>query len=310
LPVDTVLNNKPPVIKKENDCITTQQLLLHLTQDSITEKWPTRNRQVRSDALLPHYRIIAYYGNFSSKKMGILGALPPDSMLQGLLTEVKKWSAADTLIPPLPALHLVSVIAQLDPGKDGKYRSRISYAQIDKALLLARKIHGIVILDLQLGWSSVSAELPYLIHYLKLPDVHLAIDPEFSMYDTLIPGSAIGKISAVDINHAIRYLSVLVQKYHVPPKLLILHSFRERMIANYKSIKLTPEVQVVMNMDAWGTSDAKIKTYNMIQSKCAVDFTGFKLFYKHDVRASYGKSIMQPLEILKLYPSPIYIQYQ
>src|SRR5690606_18066095 len=40
--------------------------------------------EVRGDALLPHRRIVAFYGNPASENMGILGALPPEQMLARL----------------------------------------------------------------------------------------------------------------------------------------------------------------------------------------------------------------------------------
>jgi hypothetical protein len=40
----------------------------------------------------------------------------------------------------------------------------------------------------------------------------------------------------------------------------------------------------------------------------ASQFTGFKLFYKNDVRD--GSRMMRPEEILALRPIPFYIQYQ
>src|SRR5690606_12441521 len=45
--------------------------------------------------ILPNKRIIAYYGNPLSKRMGILGELPPDKMLARLDQEVEAWEKAD-----------------------------------------------------------------------------------------------------------------------------------------------------------------------------------------------------------------------
>jgi hypothetical protein len=40
-----------------------------------------------------------------------------------------------------------------------------------------------------------------------------------------------------------------------------------------------------------------------------VQFTGFKLFYKNDLKKE-PKRLLTPEELLKLTPKPIYIQYQ
>jgi hypothetical protein len=77
------------------------------------------------------------------------------------------------------------------------------------------------------------------------------------------------------------------------------------MVTNYKNIKLVPEVQVVIDMDGFGSKVLKQDTYKAYIYREPVQFTGFKLFYKNDKPAMYT-----PEELLKLTPIPIYIQYQ
>src|SRR5437762_1197523 len=43
--------------------------------------WPARTPPPLPGSILPAHRIVAFYGNPLSKKMGILGELPPDQML-------------------------------------------------------------------------------------------------------------------------------------------------------------------------------------------------------------------------------------
>jgi hypothetical protein len=81
------------------------------------------------------------------------------------------------------------------------------------------------------------------------------------------------------------------------------------MVTNYKNIRPLPEVQVVMDMDGWGPPQLKKTTYRTIIYQEPVQFSGFKLFYKNDVRVS-GSKMLTPEEILKLRPIPSYIQYQ
>jgi hypothetical protein len=80
------------------------------------------------------------------------------------------------------------------------------------------------------------------------------------------------------------------------------------MLTNYKRIKLCPEVQVVINMDGFGSPAKKKGTYQYFIYQQPVQFTGFKVFYKNDLVT--GGRVMRPEEILKLKPIPIYIQYQ
>src|ERR1051325_9298656 len=83
-------------------------------------------------SILPAKRIVAFYGNPLSKRMGILGELPPEQMLAKLDREVAKWTDADSTTPVQPALHLIAVVAQGSPGRDGKYRARVDSAVIEK----------------------------------------------------------------------------------------------------------------------------------------------------------------------------------
>ena len=84
--------------------------------------WPVNCPAPLPGSILPHKRIVAYYGNPLSKKMGALGEFPKDEMLKKLKGEVARWQAADPATPVQPALHLIAVVAQGAPGKDGKYR--------------------------------------------------------------------------------------------------------------------------------------------------------------------------------------------
>lgn len=271
--------------------------------------WPVRTAYPKYGALLPFNRIVAYYGNFYSKGMGVLGEYEPDVMLDKLRTEVAAWEAADPSTPVIPAIHYIVVTAQASGGKDGMYRARMPDSQIDKALDLAKQIDGIVFIDFQVGLSTLQKELPIYESYLKLPNVHLGIDPEFSMKTGAKPGTVIGSFDAADINYAAEYLAKLVQENDLPPKILMVHRFTEDMVTNYKQIKPLPEVQIVMDMDGWGSYLRKINTYTHVVAPEPVQFTGFKLFYKNDLKEDPPR-LMTPREVLQLTPQPLYIQYQ
>jgi hypothetical protein len=260
-------------------------------------------------ALLPFHRIVAYYGNFYSTGMGVLGQYSEEEVLAKLNEEVATWSAADPTTPVIPAIEYIDVTAQGSPGDGGKYRLRMPDSQIDQALAMAQKINGIVILDVQVGLSTLQQELPLLDTYLKMPNVHIALDPEFSMKGGEKPGTVIGTFDAADINYAAQYLAQIVRDNNLPPKILIVHRFTEPMVTHYKEIEPLPEVQIVMNMDGWGPPGKKIGTYNAFIYPEPVQFTGVKLFYKNDLKPPSTR-LLTPEEILNFKPRPIYIQYQ
>lgn len=271
--------------------------------------WPVKGPAPLPGAILPANRIVAYYGNPLSKRMGILGELEPEQMFARLDAEVAAWEKADPSTPVKPAFHVIVVTAQGKPGPGGKYRLRMSDHVAEKVMGWAEKKDALVFLDIQIGQSTVEEEIPRLAKFLKHPHVHLGIDPEFAMKNGKVPGKRVGTLDAAEINYAAKVLADLVEEHKLPPKVLVIHRFTRRMVTNYKKIKLDPRVQIVMHMDGWGSKALKRSTYASYIKSEPVQFTGFKVFYKNDVRKA-GWHLMTPADILKLQPQPVYIQYQ
>jgi hypothetical protein len=294
-----IANNPPPKVSSTSTSTLPAKATL----------WPVKTAYPDAGALLPFNRIVAYYGNFYSTKMGVLGATPPQVMIPQLEAAVKEWQEADPSTPVIPGIDYIAVTAQGSPGADGKYRARMPASQIDEAISLANQVHGIVILDIQVGLSNVQTEVPLLEPYLKLSNVELALDPEFSMKDGAKPGTEIGTMDATDINFAANYLATLVKENNLPPKILVVHRFTQAMVTRTYDITPLPQVQIVMDMDGWGSPAKKLNTYQQFIANQPVEFTGFKLFYKNDLRAPSTR-MLTPAEILKLTPEPVFIQYQ
>lgn len=271
--------------------------------------WPVSTVYPNAGAILPFKRVIAYYGNFYSKRMGALGEYPTEQMLAMLSSTTAAWTAADPRTPAIPAIHYIAVVAQATAGKEGKYVLRMPDDQIDHALLLAKRINGIVFLDVQVGLSTLQHELPQLEKYLKMPEVHLGIDPEFSMKNGERPGTVIGTFDATDINYASEYLANIVRDNNLPPKILVIHRFTKKMVTNYKKIQTLPEVQIVMHADGFGSKELKKETYRVVILPEPVQFAGIKIFYKNDILPP-STGLFTPAEMLELMPVPIYIQYQ
>src|SRR5450755_1951241 len=209
-----ILNAKPAVL----DTAKYNQLLLALNNGDSSGRWPVKLEYPLPGAIFPFYRVVAYYGNLYSKKMGVLGEYPTDTMFRKLQQEIARWQAADSTVPVKPALHYIAVTAQGYPGKGEKYRLRMPYKQIDSVIRMAARINALVFLDIQVGKSTVQDEVPQLERYLKMPQVHLGIDPEFSMKTGKKPGTVIGTMNDSDINFTIKYLTNLAKVNQLPPK--------------------------------------------------------------------------------------------
>jgi hypothetical protein len=74
-----------------------------------TPTWPVKTASLpNAGALLPFNRIVAYYGNFYSTAMGVLGQYPPDQMMTMLASTTAQWQAADPNTPVIPALDYIA----------------------------------------------------------------------------------------------------------------------------------------------------------------------------------------------------------
>jgi hypothetical protein len=273
------------------------------------EGWPVKGPEPLAGAVLPAKRVVAYYGNPLSTRMGILGEYPKEEMLRHLREEVTRWRQADPATPVQPALHLIAVVAQGEPGKSGKYRMIQKDEVVNQVYEWARQAGALLFIDIQTGQDDIRNLLPRFEWLLRNPDVHLGIDPEFNLIASgKVPGTKVGTYDAADLNYASGYLADIVRRYGLPPKILVVHRFTQNGITNYRSITLRPEVQIVVNMDGWGAPYLKRNTYKEYVVREPVQYAGFKLFYHNDIRK--GHPLLTPAELLHLQPVPLYIQYQ
>ncbi|MBK6493663.1 MAG: hypothetical protein IPG05_00925 [Gemmatimonadetes bacterium] len=271
-----------------------------------TVRPPLASRQIvaRRDALLPKHRIIAFYGNPLSTRMGILGEIPPEQMMARLEETAKRWEAADTSRPVLRALHLIVTVAQAHPGERGLYRLQHGDALIGKVAAWADSRGWLLFLDVQAGRSPIAAEIPRLLPWLRRPNVHLGIDPEFAMQPGKVPGKRIGTLDASDVNQVQALLAKLVDEAGIPPKILVVHRFTEGMLTRERDVTLDPRVQVVIDADGFGAPALKQNIFGLVVTRRPVQFAGLKLFYKND------KPMLTLAQVLAMQPIPLYIQYQ
>jgi hypothetical protein len=272
--------------------------------------WPAGPNAL-AGALLPKNRIVAYYGNPHSRKMGVIGEYPEPQMLAMWDRTVAAWKAADPKTPVIPAIHLVTVVAQGAPGPDGLWVRREDSSMIERTYKWAKSRNGILFLDIQAANSTLQKELPRLLPWLSRPDVHLGVDPEFYMHyerEGIRPSTKIGTMHASDINYVIQTLDKLVADKKIPPKILVVHRFTSKMVPDAENIRPTSRVQVVMHMDGWGPPWLKFDSYRDYVVSHPVQYTGFKLFYHNDTKK--GDALLTPPELLQLRPRLSYVQYQ
>lgn len=249
-------------------------------------------------------RIIASYGNPLSSGMGILGRLPLDVMVKDNADRTAQWAKADPARLHRCAFELIAITVQASPGAAGLYRARMPATLIDTVLGWARTSGCLLILDMQVGWSSVPVELAYLEPWLAQNDVHLGLDPEWDMPPGVKPGTKIGTMSSADVNVAVDTLARLVKQNRLAPKLLVVHRFRNFMVTLPEQIRTPPEIRLVVNMDGFGTPARKLDSYGVALRGMPTTLTGFKLFTLID------RPMLQPADVLPIHPAPVFINYQ
>jgi len=255
-------------------------------------------------ALLPDYRIVTFYGHPHDPGMGIVGEYEIEQLAEMLRTEAANYAAADPSRPVIPALEIIATVAQRVPGSDGTYILDTDTETLTAYIDFATEQGMLVVLDLQVGRGTVAAEIEKVRGLLARPNVHLAIDPEFAVAEGQIPGEYIGSVSAESIADAQKVLAEISAANGIPPKMLIVHQFREDMIQGKDQLAPVPGVQLVIDADGYGGPELKTAVYNFLVRDEPVEFGGVKLFYRQDV------PMMTAQEILALVPAPDVIIYQ
>jgi hypothetical protein len=254
--------------------------------------------------LLPEFRVVSFYGHPHDPAMGIVGEHAIEDLAGMLEAEAANYAAADPSRPVVPAFELIATVAQRVPGADGTYILDTDHETLTSYIDYAEQNGMLVILDLQVGRGTVANEIEKVRDLLARPNVHLAIDPEFAVKEGQIPGDYIGSVPAESIVYAQQALSDIATSNGIPPKMLIVHQFREDMIEGKDRLAPMPGVQLVIDADGFGAPELKTGVYNFLVRDEPVEFAGIKLFYKQDM------PLMTPQEILALVPPPDVVIYQ
>jgi hypothetical protein len=254
---------------------------------------------------LTEHRLVSYYGHPLSGAMGVLGQYEPEAMIEQLKEQAEAYTRIDPERPAIPTIELIASVAQPTPGPDGLYLKRTAPRFIEEYSRLAKENGCLLLLDVQIGYSTIADEIEVLMPYLEREHVHLAIDPEYDMSPGEIPGQHFGSSTGEEIMDAARTLSDLVESEDLPPKVLVIHQFQYDMIINKRVIEPVPNVEIVIHADGFGTRRQKIKKYNLLVRDQPVQYGGFKLFYHQDY------NLLSPEEVLDvLEPNPAVVSYQ
>jgi hypothetical protein len=168
----------------------------------------------------------------------------------------------------------------------------------------------LVFIDHQIGRYDPVASLRRMLPYLKYPNVHLALDPEWR---TERPMEEIGRVTAAEINEAQRVMEEYIIENNIPgERVLVIHQFNWRMIQNREQVAGDFErVRLVHCADGFGSPSIKRQSYAYNAQAANMPVKGFKLFYNFNIPgAGYDYPLLSPEEVYALNPRPYLIMYQ
>ena len=257
--------------------------------------------------VFPRFRLVGYAGLTGSPALGRLGTGALDQRVREMESRAKPYAADGRTI--LPVMEVIATVVQGSPGRDGKYRTRISDGQISTYLKSARKHRALLLLAIQPGRADFLDEVQHYQKWLVQPDVGVALDPEWAVGKGQRPGRVYGHTTGTELDSVASYLSGLVAEHDLPEKVMVFHELAPFIVTGESKLRARPGVAMVKSVDGIGSPAAKINTYKVVNADTPtfVD-PGFKLFYTEDKQT--GKRLMTPKEVLALKPRPSYVLYE
>ena len=259
----------------------------------------------RPPSVFASAQVVAFYGHPGVPKMGALGVYTPERAADEVALVAARYDELNGDRDVVPALHLITAVAQPWPEADGSYLERMPDEDLAYWVELARERGQLLIIDIQIGWADPLAEVELLAGVLAEPFVHLALDPEWATRGSgLAPGEVIGTLGAADVNAVQQYLAGIVRRNNLPPKALILHQFLGFMLTDTESYLDVPEVEVVIDMDGFGPPGAKLAGYDTFSLAPYAERPAIKLFYDWDT------PLLSPERLQALERPPDLVIYQ
>ena len=241
--------------------------------------------------------IVALYGRPHSKALGTLGKQPLAQTINMAKEKAKLYEKAlNNGKHVRPGFDLIYEMATASPGRDGKYVLTLNQKVLLEYITEAEKNGIVVFIDVQLGKKSPAQAVKPLLKYLKYSNVHIAVDPEFSVDNlTVRPGKKIGSITGQQINEVQHMMRDYIKSNGIKDdKILLIHMFTEHMVTAKKAIRYTDRIHLAMHLDGHGSPALKIKTYNGLytDARAAKVVGGFKVFYKQDEPRMTPKQVL------------------
>ena len=256
------------------------------------------------ESILLNSDILAFYGHPRSKNMGILGRYTKEELNEKLTALAAEYQEAGGR-PVRKAFYIIFGTVWPE-GNIGIIQESILREYIEFAM----ENDLLIFIDHQIGRFTPLEGLNRMLPWLKYPNVHLALDPEWR---TTKPMEEIGTVSAEELNQVQRVMENYMIENRIPgERLLVIHQFNWRMISSRDKVKSDfSRVRLVHCADGFGPPAMKKTAYANNAQAPNIPIKGFKLFYNFGIPgAGYDHPLMSPKDVFDLNPRPYIVMYQ
>ncbi|ROQ64978.1 hypothetical protein EDF36_0481 [Rathayibacter sp. PhB152] len=249
---------------------------------------------------------VAIYGTPGAPVLGVLGEQGLDATIARAEAVAEPYRAL-TDLQVVPSLEIITTVAAGSAGGDGDYSNELDPSGIRPYIDAAAAAGMYVVLDLQPGRSDFLTQAQAYEELLRLPNVGLALDPEWRLAPDEVPLAQIGRVQAAEVDSVSSWLADLVQREGLPPKMFVLHQFRLSMLQDRDSIRRDrPELEFLIHVDGQGGQPDKQATWNALHEGAPEGIAwGWKNFYDEDL------PMLTPAQTMaQVAPLPDLITYQ
>jgi hypothetical protein len=206
----------------------------------------------------------------------------------------------------IPTFEIIASVASAGPT-DGDYSEEANPAVFEEWVRFASENGMYVVLDLQPGREDFLTQAKQYQDLLMLPNVGLALDPEWRLLPDQVHLRQVGSVQAAEVNTVVDWLATLVRDNGLPQKLLIVHQFKFSMIEGRETLQQRPELQMVIQMDGQGPVPTKDETYAALTAgtESAHWRWGWKNFFDED-----SPETATPAYTIAHEPVPVFVSYQ
>jgi hypothetical protein len=256
-------------------------------------------------SILLNNDILAYYGHPGSRNMGILGRHSIeelDKMLTALAAEYEALSGGRKV---RRAFYLIYGTVW-PSGQIGIIRNDLLMPYIEYGL----RNNILIFIDHQIGRYDPIDSLRRMLPYLRFPNVHLALDPEWRTDQPMV---FLGHVTGEEINRAQQVMEEYLIEHDIPgERMLVIHQFSHIMIRNRQNVRSDfNRVRLIHCADGIGPPNLKRSSYAFVAQARNMPLKGFKLFYNLGIPgAGFDEPLMTPSEVYALNPRPVVIMYQ